>query len=368
MLANEVQSGIFEATEHIVVTAGGGQNDLCAPFQRLAQHQIGSGVAGVQRDDHMHGRAEIVSGHVGTGEGKALHAEVAGDAIALGHDLRLHIHARHPHLAATDHGEIVIDGKGEIALAAAQIANVQNSLCGQGRFGIPNELEEAVDLTEFCLLFVIYAAVRVTHAQFPQEGLIALENVAFDLIVAENGQLFGRRNRSLQRTAHGRSTHKGLLAALGAAKLAVAHRGHDIDLIAGQSKRQQSLLGGIGAQIFMRRLHGLALARYGVGHVGHPQGLHLQDGLPSHAAAGNGVTGHGFIVRFGKNDAIQHLGAGGGEHQRHHVGRNSLLVCVCNIGTHCVLLSSQNTIRDNYFLFFWEGLPSASSLSSTGSG
>ena len=57
----------------------------------------------------------------------------------------------------------MIDGKAEVALAAAKVGNDQFALGGQMGLNIPHLLKESADLTELLPLFVVDPSVGGTY-------------------------------------------------------------------------------------------------------------------------------------------------------------------------------------------------------------
>ena len=161
---------------------------------------------------------------------------------------------------------------------------MKDPLGGQVGFHVADQLQKTVDLSVFGLLFVVNAAALIADPQFNEEGLGPRQNAPLDLVVTPNGDLLGgfisADGRAVQCPADIGGPDEGLLASLGAAKLAGTDGGHEVDLVKlGYQRSQPSRRLG-GGQILVGSLDGLLFVDLGIRRVGGAEGLQLKDHLP----------------------------------------------------------------------------------------
>lgn len=108
---------------------------------------------------------------------------------------------------------------------------MESALGGEVALHVPDQLQEAVDLAVFGLLFVVDAAVLVADPQLHEEGLGTRKDPSLGLVVAADGDLLGGIVPAVQSFVDGGGTQQGLFPSLGAAQLAVPCRGHEVDLV-----------------------------------------------------------------------------------------------------------------------------------------
>ena len=82
--------------------------------------------------------------------------------------------------------------KGKIALTAAEIVNKKLALLRKIAVYILNVFEEAADLSEFVLLFIVYPARSVRDTKLGKKALIARKDVILLSVIRlrRNGLLF----------------------------------------------------------------------------------------------------------------------------------------------------------------------------------
>ena len=153
------------------------------PLDCLGKHEIGGGVAGVKRDHKVDLFSRVVLGNISAEKLKSVKAELFCHAVAIIHHVGLQIHARHAHLATQHVCEIVVCRKGKVAFAAAEVADAKLALARQMRKTIARQLQKAVDLAEFRLLFVADTSVFVADVKQTQKRLLAAQNIAFLSVV-----------------------------------------------------------------------------------------------------------------------------------------------------------------------------------------
>lgn len=121
-------SGALQRVVEFMVTAGRGQNDFRPPRHCLGKHEIGRRVAGVQGNNQMHVFFRIVFPDVAVPERQSVKVQFFCYVVAVCDDIRLEIDARHADLASSDVREIVVDREGEIAFAAAEVADAERAV------------------------------------------------------------------------------------------------------------------------------------------------------------------------------------------------------------------------------------------------
>lgn len=106
----------------LLVAAGGDDDDLRAGLDAFGQSFVGGGVAGMERDDDVGARA-VVIGNTALHEVEAGEGVVLGDAVAEGDHVGAVLDAHHLRGAAHGGGEVVVEGEGEVAFAAAHVGH-----------------------------------------------------------------------------------------------------------------------------------------------------------------------------------------------------------------------------------------------------
>ena len=142
-------------------------------------------VAGVERHDHVHLLlVQHVLTHVRVYEAQPAVAVLLRDLSAALHHVGLEIVADDGHVHAPLDGEIVVEDKGQIALAAAEIQDRDGVLLAVGK-GLVDELHKAVDLLVFVVAGLDHLELRCEHAQVHQgrDVLPLPENIALFPVV-----------------------------------------------------------------------------------------------------------------------------------------------------------------------------------------
>ena len=250
VLRDEIKGVRVEVLQKLLLTAGGGENDARTECNRLAEHDVGGDVAGVERDGQMHRRRVGVVVDVAGVKGKPAVAEVSGRLGAEGDHVRLAVDAHHLHLAPHRHGEVVVDGEAEIAFAAAEVKYVQLARLRQIAVNFRHVLDEAVDLPELRLLFVVDAPVRVRDAERREKRLAAVKGIGLGAVVR------GERDGFAVGGAGGgkfRLAEDGLTAAFRSAVFRLRAVPDQIDLRKAAERRRKPVRVR-RADVFMQRL------------------------------------------------------------------------------------------------------------------
>ena len=162
-----------------MLAAGNGKDDLCAPAHRLFQSEIRCRIAGVESHHHIHLVHALVGGDVPGIEGQLFVAVFYGQAIAFFYHVFFQIQPDDPHRVSFQFLQIIIHGKGQIGLSAAEIQDHRLPGTVQPRQDILNEFQEPVDLAEFVIPGIYDLAILCHNAQIHQErdGFPFLQNV-----------------------------------------------------------------------------------------------------------------------------------------------------------------------------------------------
>ena len=202
------------------------------------------------------------------------------------------IHPRHLNGSTENVGKIMVGGKGKIAFAATQVANTQLSRRGKCGQAIADQFQKSVDLTEFGLLFIVDAPVRVADVEQPQKRLVPLQNVRLAAIVGGNLHARGRLGR--KRTGQLFAAEQGLFARFGRSELASTHCGNQVDLTMHRDQLTQTV-GIFGQDVFM---NGFAVGAKGLG---------LKNGLAAHRSRGHDRADLGFVGTATKDREISFM-------------------------------------------------------------
>ena len=132
----------------LVLAAGDREYHLCAPADGVIDGVVGGRVAGMEGYDHVGGLFRPVTGDIAQPETKAGIAVVEGGQIALGDDVGLEIEADDRWVQAADLGQVIIEYKGQIGLAAAEV-DYRHVVPAIGADGVVDKLDEPVDLAVF---------------------------------------------------------------------------------------------------------------------------------------------------------------------------------------------------------------------------
>ena len=206
--------------------------------------------------------------------------QLSGHCVAELDHIGFQIHAIHDHFAATNAGKIIIERKAQIALAAAQIQNVQLIAGDDAALHIRNDFQEAVDLAEFGALLIKNPTLFILHTQRHQKVhrlIIRNDILLFPVML----QLHGGSRIALDPVQHGD------FSLLGHFHFAVSVGREDIHCLILAGDHIRDLLGSsFGGQVLVQRLT-----------IGaKPLQRQIQFSLDLHQPAGG--TDHGGIHGF----------------------------------------------------------------------
>ena len=154
----------------LVLAAGNGENVLHALFDGVPEGVVRGGVAGVERDDHIHmGVRERVARDVAHDEAQAVVAVLLRDGVAMLHHILLEVVAEDGRIHAALDGEVIVENEREVRFAAAEVEN-GDLLLLRGTEGVVHQLDEAVDLLVLIILRLDDAEVRRKHAEVDERG------------------------------------------------------------------------------------------------------------------------------------------------------------------------------------------------------
>ena len=154
----------------LVLAAGHGENVLHALFHRVPEGVVRSGIAGVERDDHIDVRVgKRVARDVADDEAQTVVAVLLRDGVAVLDHVLLEVVAEDGGPDAALDGKIVVEDKGQIGLAAAEIEN-GDLLPIHRAEGVVHQLDEAVDLLILVVLRLDDAEVRREHPEIDERG------------------------------------------------------------------------------------------------------------------------------------------------------------------------------------------------------
>ena len=125
------------------------------------------GVAGVEADDEIDA-VEVRVRDVAELEAEPVGVEAAGERLALGDDVRLHVEAEHVDLASVDAREQVVEGERQVRATGAEVDH-PHAPFREGRDDVVDQLHEPVDLAELRPPLRADAAFGGLHAEGDEE-------------------------------------------------------------------------------------------------------------------------------------------------------------------------------------------------------
>ena len=192
---------VSDLAEKLMLTAGNAENDPCVPGNGVDESVVGGGVAGVERYDHIGVVAGVV-GNISAQEIQTFVAEILSDLAAKGDDVGLEVETDDLDGKLLLQAQLIIEGKGQVSLAAAKINDAQRALAclrfrsvGQSRKDIIHDFEKSVDLAEFAVMLGKDAAVCAHDAQADEEiaGLAIGDDVILFAVVGKADGRNGKR-------------------------------------------------------------------------------------------------------------------------------------------------------------------------------
>ena len=176
---------------HFMLAAGHGENILYAPFHRIVQRIVRRGVAGVERDDHVDMLAvERVARDVGDNKAQILIAVSRRNVVAAPDHVFLQVVADDLRLHAALDGEVIVEQKRQIRLAAAEVKD-RDLLTLRRLKRIVHQLDKAVDLLVLVVLAAHDPEIRGEYAKVDQRGdaFPLRENIFFFAVVRRGRRL-----------------------------------------------------------------------------------------------------------------------------------------------------------------------------------
>ena len=131
-----------------MLTARDGEDDGSSAADSIAQRKIGRGIAGVERDDHVHIRFRGESMDIADLKMQMVISIAASRFIAMFNDVLFQVQSQHVYLKAANLRKIIIQDKGQIRLAAAEVDDLIMRIRPVPQ-NIVNHLDKTVDLTVF---------------------------------------------------------------------------------------------------------------------------------------------------------------------------------------------------------------------------
>ena len=166
-----------------MLTAGHGEDHLGTPRKGVEQGVIRGGIAGVEGHHHIHGEGSLVAVDVPQFKAQAVVAVFSRRGVAFFDDVRFEIQPDHLRGNTANLRKVIIQNEGQIAFAAAKVIDDDRSVPRKSAVNVVNQFQKAVDLSEFCAFFVVYAPVLIADLQLDQKGFVARQDVLLFSIV-----------------------------------------------------------------------------------------------------------------------------------------------------------------------------------------
>ena len=196
MLQQDIQiTALVNAAVHFMLAAGDGEDEIRLLLDGVVQSKIRGHIAGMQCHDHVDlPVGEHIFGHIRMDKFQTGVAVFLRDLPAALHHIRLQIIADDGGLDAPFDREVIVEDKGQVAFAAAEIQNGDGILAVIPESMI-DQLNEPVDLLVLIVLGPDDFKIGGKHTQVNQSGdvfslfqdIFLLPVVALDLAGQRHG-------------------------------------------------------------------------------------------------------------------------------------------------------------------------------------
>lgn len=187
MLEHHLHAVILDLGEQLMLAAGNSEQDMAVPADGLDNGGIGCHIAGVQSDHHIDGLAGYIALNIAGEEGEAVIAQIPGHLFTEADDIVLEVQTDDLDIEPQLPHQIVIQSEGEIALAAAEVHDVDAPVLGQAVHAAGYQLQILVDLSELVIVGFEHMSVGIHHAEMDQKitGLPIGNGIGLLLVVGE---------------------------------------------------------------------------------------------------------------------------------------------------------------------------------------
>ena len=136
----------------LMLAAGNREDHLSAPLDGIIEGMVGGGIAGMEGNDHIGCLFGGIACNVAQLKAQTCITILEGGQIAAGNNIGLEVKTDDGGGQTTDFGEVVVEDKGQIGLAAAEVddGDILTTMLANG---IVDHLDKTVDLTVFVLHF-----------------------------------------------------------------------------------------------------------------------------------------------------------------------------------------------------------------------